>query len=445
MNSSPDYDPVAAVLEWGRKPEQELQQPYERRNGQPAAFDLDSFLARTAAKLGLSYTGPHSKGDGEEFRFSACPFQPDYRDGSAAVLRATSGALGFNCFCADHAPRAWKDLRELVDGPQIHNRATQAPEPKIRRIEDLPKLGSFPEEPMAFFVEKWIPKGAITTITGPAGSGKSTLILGIGIHSAHGGWGFGGRKVMAGAVLILDRENPRAIHDERKRRYAIEDVDDLHIWGWWCDEGPPDPACPIVLEWVQRHPTCLVIIDGLRAFLDGDENDSKVVAAFYQRLRLLTRLGATIIVIHHTGKADTAQKFRGSSAVIDQTDQLYVTENLSPDPTTLTHVCLTAEKTRFQTDWRLEMVWDEADHTWIRDRGTAGKRRSQNAVFEEILREHPGINGRQFDALVGERKASRDSGRAWLNLNELKGLIQVAKGEHNAKVYTWIGGLEAVE
>ena len=56
------------------------------------------------------------------------------------------------------------------------------------------------------------------------------------------------------------------------------------------------------------------MIGTFATFHHGDENFNAVVNATLKFLRCLTNLGATVIVIHHTGKNPTSE-YRGASAM----------------------------------------------------------------------------------------------------------------------------------
>jgi hypothetical protein len=58
----------------------------------------------------------------------------------------------------------------------------------------------------------------------------------------------------------------------------------------------------------------VIVVDTLATFNRGDENDNAMVGATFRHLRYLTNLGATVIVIHHTGKNPTS-KYRRASAM----------------------------------------------------------------------------------------------------------------------------------
>ncbi len=78
-----------------------------------------------------------------------------------------------------------------------------------------------------------------------------------------------------------------------------------------------EPTLEGLEDWVKRtDPKPLIIVDSMIRFLeDGSESDSKVINKFFAPLRKLSQLGATIIVLHHTGKGESTKEYRGSSDI----------------------------------------------------------------------------------------------------------------------------------
>jgi RecA-family ATPase len=91
----------------------------------------------------------------------------------------------------------------------------------------------------------------------------------------------------------------------------------------------------------------LVIVDSLVSFFPTGEDENSAVAmrAFFNRCRMLTRLGATVIVIHHTNCNGEA---RGSSDFKPACDQAFLVSNHDRDGGRLLDVItLKCEKSRY--------------------------------------------------------------------------------------------------
>ena len=167
-----------------------------------------------------------------------------------------------------------------------------------------------------------LPRGAVIGLTGDSGSGKSTLASAWAAEVAAAGT----------PVRVLDRENPIRVVAERLERLGITDTGLLRFWGGWLPEQAPQPNDPAVLDWVKTcEPRPLIIVDSMIAFHGGDENDAAETRAFMQQCRMLADLGATVLVLHHNGKAETAKEYRGSSDFKAAVDAAFHVSNFGPD------------------------------------------------------------------------------------------------------------------
>ena len=66
-----------------------------------------------------------------------------------------------------------------------------------------------------------------------------------------------------------------------------------------------------------------------------------------QLFRHLASLGATVVILHHTGKSDSSQQYRGSSDIKAAVDMAFKLEPVDKHSTKLDRLSLTAFKTRF--------------------------------------------------------------------------------------------------
>lgn len=154
-----------------------------------------------------------------------------------------------------------------------------------------------------------MPVKSIVCLTGDSESGKTTLACSWARDALRNGH----------AILILDRDkNPRDRICDRLERLGIEfDGAFFRVWDCEQEEEPPQPDEPLIIDWVKRMvaetgKSPLVIADSLVSFFEGEEDENSAVdmRALFNRCRALTKLGATVIVIHHTNRNGEA---RGSS------------------------------------------------------------------------------------------------------------------------------------
>lgn len=212
----------------------------------------------------------------------------------------------------------------------------------IVRVEDVPSVFSIEAKPIDWVLPEIIPAEAVTLITAAAGVGKTFLALAVAGGVASGGEILG-RRCKRMPVLYLDRENGSSIVRTRLEDMGVSENPDLHIWGMWCGD-PPGPDAVPVIDFARRAKP-LIIVDSLVAFNQANEQDATETRRFMHSLRRLASDGATVLVLHHTGKAKTSKDYRGSSDLPAAVDAAYVLER-SGDSEGLDHLTLRCFKMR---------------------------------------------------------------------------------------------------
>ena len=270
------------------------------------------------------------------------------------------------------------------------------------RIEDLPAVGAV-QEPVCYIREPELPEGAIIGLTGDSGSGKSTLAT-----------AWARDAIAAGrSVLVLDRENPRSVAQDRMLRLGLADGPQLRWAGGWNGDGAPGPDAAAVITWVR---SCalkpLVIIDSLVAFLDGDENSAVDMRQFMHFCRRLADLGACVIIIQHDGKADTAKDFRGSSDFKAAIDQAFHTTNVNAD-LRLDRIRLRCFKSRF--GFCGEIIYSYDDGRVTRDERAHAPERTITDQLTALLRLNPGVTTKRFEDLAAKQNLGRNRARDFLS------------------------------
>jgi stage III sporulation protein SpoIIIAA len=109
-------------------------------------------------------------------------------------------------------------LRDILSGSAD---AEQSQRPHLN-VADVPPVSTITGSDITFLVDGLILEGGITMLTGPPGCGKTTLAAALAGHVACGA-PFAGRAVQQRAVLILDRENPISVVQERLYRLGVND------------------------------------------------------------------------------------------------------------------------------------------------------------------------------------------------------------------------------
>lgn len=169
--------------------------------------------------------------------------------------------------------------------------------------------------------------GYLTVLSGRGGEGKSLLTMGLACGVLNGAT-IGGFDCERGSVALFDAENgPKLIGRRLKlagiphQGLAVFDADGLDLTAdadWIAKQ----------LEGIQ-----LAVFDSLRTLAaDAKENESDDMAPRLVALRRLARdSGTAIVLVHHRGR-ESEKDFRGSSAILDQTDLMFVLERDPQDP-----------------------------------------------------------------------------------------------------------------
>jgi hypothetical protein len=166
-----------------------------------------------------------------------------------------------------------------------------------------------------------------------------------------------------------------------------------------------------MVQGCKNKPT--VMVDSLSGFIEGDENDSEAMLAFMLRLRRIAGLGATVVIIHNTGKGDTTKDFRGHSSFKDKADQCFVVTNMGRDRL-LDKIYARCYKSRFGFTGSLLYRYADGQFEW--DTEKLAVPRAEYERLKSILRDNPGAALRQFQNLAMNAGIARDKARDFLHV-----------------------------
>ncbi|EFI9564566.1 AAA family ATPase [Escherichia coli] len=198
----------------------------------------------------------------------------------------------------------------------------------------------------SYVIKGLVPAESLCSTYGASGSYKSFLAISWSCHVATG-MAWGGRRVSKGAVIYIAGEGSMGV---KRRVKAWEITHDKVVTDLCIINAPVFPASPDYVEQVIRtaglvksrtgENVRLIVIDTLaRCFGGNDENDSRDMGAFIQGCDAIKQAtGATVLVVHHSGKDET-KGARGSSAFRAALDAEYRISRENSDVTALVAAC----------------------------------------------------------------------------------------------------------
>lgn len=329
---------------------------------------------------------------------------------------------------------------ETYSGGSNNTQEESTPQAKPRhRFESLPWPGSTGTGAVEWDVDNLLPRASVCLLTGEPGCGKSTFATALGYAVAQGE-SFLGRSVSKRPVLILDAEDPEAAIIDRFERLRIEEGNGLHIFGHWCGEEPPSAGGAEVIEWVaQCDPRPIIIVDSLIRFHPGSENDASETQKYMGQYRRLAGAGASVILIHHSGKAETAKDYRGSSDIKGSVDVAYKLTMVG-DGSQLDLLELRAFKQRISVSPRVLVRYKDGKFT----EGDAQDEtmRTVHEQLIELLKTHPGITSTRFYAIATEAGLGRNRSREFLTAGLANGTVDRIPDGHRQR-YFWRADMQS--
>jgi len=268
-------------------------------------------------------------------------------------------------------------------------------------IANLPSIYDLNFEGIKYLETPVVPEGALIALTGDAESGKSTIAT---------SW-LRNIALTGRPCLILDRDNPWQVVRDRFVRLNVP-RDAIKVFGGWLLETVPQPNSPLVLDFVKRsNPKPVVMVDSASSFIEGDENDAEAMLALMRGCRETTDAGATLMVLHNTGKGEHTRDYRGHSIFRDKIDQGFVVKNLETDRR-LGKILLRCFKSRFGLTQNL--LYRYNDGVCIRDDEWFEASRTGAEKLTSLLRENPGVNKRAFEMHAHGAGIGLDAARDFL-------------------------------
>ncbi|BDA16586.1 hypothetical protein KAM345_005000 [Aeromonas caviae] len=311
-----------------------------------------------------------------------------------------------------------------------------------------------------YLIKGLLPAECTSSIYGPSGSYKSFLAISWACHIATGkSWD--GRRVEKGAVLYVVGEGGTGVP---RRIKAWENTHQEKATNLCCVNQPVFVAAPLQVEQLRlaaEHvkqatglPVALIVIDTLaRCFGGADENKASDMGGFIAGCDAVkAATGATVLVVHHSGKDET-KGARGSSSFRAALDAEFLVKRETVGAKALVLTC-TKQKDAEEAESRAydlseRFLYTDSDGEDVTSLAVSATGREP--IEEEELAE-PALSANHqamyeavsavwlesdgvavWDAVITTMKANgtwdRRRGKEWLGKLEREGLIVVADGE----------------
>jgi hypothetical protein len=209
-----------------------------------------------------------------------------------------------------------------------------------------------------FIVPFIVPIGRQVAIYSKAKQGKSLLSLEIAASVATGTNILGQRNELGPMpVVYLDMEMTEDDVEERLTDFGMDCSTNLTNLKYFSLPNLPPLSSPQgardLEKLVKLHEAKLLIVDTVGRVVEGDENSSESIRAFYRNSGvMLKKLGVSVIRLDHEGK-DASNGARGSSAKSDDVDAVW---RLSKSGGVSTLKCQFARINWLPSSVRLEMT-----------------------------------------------------------------------------------------
>jgi hypothetical protein len=265
---------------------------------------------------------------------------------------------------------------------------------KLNEIENLTQsLQTFDEVTeldiqVEWIVDKAIPKKCVIMFVGRRGIGKTWFMIRM-IECILQGKDFLGMPTVQIPTFYVDFENPLpVIHDRLKTLKEGWKMKGYPAFYWHRYHDPAPPRIDSV-GWVhyqrflKENGECLIVFDTLRSAQMQNLNDDQDSAKLMERLKHLSDIGATVVLLHHTPKYDTTT-FKASGTLADLADHMLILKDAKERGV---YCYSTLEKTRYD-EFEVYLTRN-GNHDFA---GRDDPFLAELAPIIQLIKEHPGCN-----------------------------------------------------
>lgn len=240
--------------------------------------------------------------------------------------------------------------------------------------------------------------GAVTLLTAYWKSGKTTWLSHLLANLAPERVGNFCGLATANAPVLIITEEPADLWVEWRDRLGIGDHTRIWVRPYWRRPQLEDwiGFIGFLTSHVKEHRVKLVVIDPLPNFWPvADEKDPTLVGDALAPLRMLTEVGAAVLLVFHPRKADGAEgtATRGSGAIPAFMDIIVEMRRMCPMDRKDRRRIFTAYSRYRETPAELviELTQDERSYNTQGDRAEAGSKRRTERVEAILPGEPPGL------------------------------------------------------
>lgn len=233
-----------------------------------------------------------------------------------------------------------------------------------RQLLSVPELEQIPE--VAWLVEDLVAEESLAVVYGPTGSYKTFVAIDLALSIA-AGREFAGRPTKRGAVAYVCAEGQAGIKWRIRAWLKSNGLRDPRLWVVPAAVAFDDPDHIGELIYDLRslpEVPSLIIVDTLaRTFGKGDESNSRDMNSYLAGAeQLISELGATVLLIHHSTKKAHDDP-RGSGALVAAADTVLRLESKSRFQAVLSVIKQRDTDAEQSFDVLLESIVVDAEHS----------------------------------------------------------------------------------
>lgn len=269
----------------------------------------------------------------------------------------------------------------------------------IRTAQELCK----DKKEIEYVVKNFIPRKALTGLSGQSGSNKSTLALRLCKAVLTGERFLIYDCVKLNNVLYLNRDDPKGLMQERLSVMGLDRLNGFHCWGLWED---PEPFYLLkrnedkYMNLANQYD--LIIVDSLRFFHPNEEDSSTALQEPLDVLKAMTKV-TTVFFLHHSSeKSFSAQKYRGTTLIKDVTSQFYLIE-ANGDERNLS--CIKSKFVLFDQNEFIKIKYEPESYSFECE-GKSNRKREELKTIWVIIKRHGPLNQKDiaYHSNLSEKK-----------------------------------------